>query len=46
MKVVKGALIVMNAEKASSTLFVLQGDTLKYGDVYVASTNQEESTIK
>ena len=41
MKIIKGALIVMKAEKTSSKLFVLRGDTVKYGDAYVASTNQE-----
>ena len=46
MKIVKGALIVMKAEKISSKLFVLQGHTLKYGDASIASTNQEESTIR
>ena len=46
MKVVKGAIIVMKAEKTSSKLFMPQGHALKYGDATVASTNQEESTIK
>ena len=46
MKIVKGALIVMKAEKTSSKLFVLQGHALKYGDAVVTSTIQEESTIK
>ena len=46
MKIVKGALIVMKAEKISSKLFVLQGHTLKYGDASIASTNQEESKIR
>ena len=45
MKVVKSVLIVMTAEKISSKLFVLKGNTLKYGDASVASTNQEESSI-
>ena len=44
MKVVKGALIVMKAE--TSKPFILQGDTLKYGDAFVASINQGESIIK
>ena len=46
MKVIKGALIVIKAEKTSSKLFVLQADMLTYEDAFVASTNQEESTIK
>ena len=46
IKIVNGALIVMKAEKISSKLFVLQRHALKYGDASVASTNQEESTIK
>ena len=46
MKIIKGALAVMKAEKISSKLFMLQGDMLKYGDASAPSTNQEESMIK
>ena len=45
MKAIKGAFLVIKAEKLSSKLFVLQGDTLKHGEASIASTCYEESTI-
>ncbi|KAH9779421.1 hypothetical protein KPL71_007705 [Citrus sinensis] len=44
MKIVKGALVLMNAEKISANLFMLKGETLQEADACVAS-NGEESTM-
>ena len=43
LKVVRGALVVMKAEKLSANLYILMGETLLEGDVSVASTSQENS---
>ena len=45
MKVIKGALVVIKAEKIAVNLYMLSGDTLQEADVSVASASQEESTI-
>ena len=44
LKVVRGALVVMKAEKVSANLYMLSGDTLQDGDASVATTSQEELT--
>ncbi|KAH9753878.1 Integrase catalytic domain-containing protein [Citrus sinensis] len=44
MKIVKGALVLMKAEKIGANLFMLKGETLQEADVCVAS-NGEESTM-
>ena len=46
LKIVRGALVVMKAEKITSNLYMLKGETLQEADSCVASTNhEEESTI-
>ncbi|TXG73740.1 hypothetical protein EZV62_002319 [Acer yangbiense] len=46
LKIVKGALVVMKAEKITSYLYMFKGETLQEADSYVASTNHgEKSTI-
>ncbi|KAH9671607.1 hypothetical protein KPL70_017434 [Citrus sinensis] len=44
MKIVKGALVLMKAEKIGANLFMLKGETLHEADACVAS-NGEESTM-
>lgn len=44
LKVVRGALVVMKAEKLSTNLYIIMGETLQEGDVSIASTSQENST--
>ncbi|KAH9803717.1 hypothetical protein KPL71_001892 [Citrus sinensis] len=44
MKIVKGVLVLMKAEKISANLFMLKGEILQEADVCVAS-NREESTM-
>ncbi|KAH9751148.1 hypothetical protein KPL71_014161 [Citrus sinensis] len=44
MKIVKGALVLMKAEKISANLFMLKGETLQEADACVAS-NEEEPTM-
>ncbi|KAH9715183.1 hypothetical protein KPL71_020951 [Citrus sinensis] len=44
MKIVKGALVLMKAEKIGANLFMLKGETLQEADACVAS-NGEESTM-
>ena len=44
MKIVKGTLVLMKAEKIDANLFMLKGETLQEVDVCVAS-NEEESTM-
>ena len=44
MKIFKGALVLMKAEKISANLFMLKGKTLQEADAYVKS-NGEESTM-
>ncbi|KAH9753523.1 hypothetical protein KPL71_015101 [Citrus sinensis] len=44
MKIVKGALVLMKAEKIGANLFMLKGETLQEAYVCVAS-NGEESTM-
>lgn len=44
LKVVRGALVVMKAEKLSTNLYIFMGETLQEGDVSIASTSQENST--
>ncbi|KAH9754808.1 cysteine-rich receptor-like protein kinase 8 [Citrus sinensis] len=44
MKIVKGALILMRAEKIGANLFMLKGEILQEADACVAS-NGEESTM-
>ncbi|KAI9160216.1 hypothetical protein LWI28_006248 [Acer negundo] len=46
LKIVRGALVVIKAEKITSNLYMLKGETLQEADSCVASTNHgEESTI-
>lgn len=46
MKIVRGALVVMKAEKLAANLFMLKGETLQEADACVASTSKgEESTM-
>ncbi|KAH9679088.1 Integrase catalytic domain-containing protein [Citrus sinensis] len=44
MKIVKGALVLMKAEKINANIFMLKGGTLQEADACVAS-NGEESTM-
>ncbi|KAH9704396.1 hypothetical protein KPL70_011449 [Citrus sinensis] len=44
MKIVKGALVLIKAEKIGANLFMLKGETLQEADACVAS-NGEESTM-
>ncbi|KAH9705857.1 hypothetical protein KPL70_012031 [Citrus sinensis] len=44
MKIVKGALVLMKAEKIGANLFMLRGETLQEANACVAS-NGEESTM-
>ena len=44
MKIVKGALVLMKAEKIDTNLFMLKGETLQDADTCVTS-NGEESTM-
>ncbi|KAH9649806.1 hypothetical protein KPL70_026120 [Citrus sinensis] len=44
MKIIKGALVLMKAEKIGANLFMLKGETLQEADACVAS-NGEESTM-
>ncbi|KAH9670424.1 hypothetical protein KPL70_016984 [Citrus sinensis] len=44
MKIVKGALVLMKAEKIGANLFMLKGETLQEADACVTS-NGEESTM-
>ncbi|KAH9734072.1 Integrase catalytic domain-containing protein [Citrus sinensis] len=44
MKIVKGALVLMKAEKIGANLFMLKGETLQEADACVVS-NGEESTM-
>ncbi|KAH9725713.1 hypothetical protein KPL70_007982 [Citrus sinensis] len=44
MQIVKGALVLMKAEKIGANLFMLKGETLQEADACVAS-NGEESTM-
>jgi len=45
LKVVKGNLVVMKAEKITSNLYMLLGDTLQEADASVAAASQEETTM-
>ena len=45
LKVVKGALMVMKAEKTIANLNMLLGDTLQKVEASIASTNQKETTM-
>ena len=44
IKIVKGALVLMKAEKIGSNQFMLKGETLQKADAYVTS-NGEKSTM-
>ena len=37
MKIIKGALVLMKAEKIGANIFMLKGETLQEDDTYVAS---------
>ena len=41
MKIVKGALVLMKAEKIGADLFMLKGETLQEADACVASNGEE-----
>nr|KYP42748.1 Retrovirus-related Pol polyprotein from transposon TNT 1-94 [Cajanus cajan] len=45
LKVVKGNLVVMKAEKITSNLYLLLGETLQEADASVAAISQEEATM-
>ncbi|KAG2399616.1 Retrovirus-related Pol polyprotein from transposon TNT 1-94 Protease [Vigna angularis] len=45
LKMVKGNLIVMKAEKIAVNLYMLLGDTLQEADASVATTKEEEATM-
>lgn len=46
MKIVRGALVIMKAEKIATNLFMLEGETLPEANACVASTSKgEESTM-
>jgi len=45
LKLVKGNLVVMKAEKITSNLYMLLGDTLQEADASVAAASQEETTM-
>jgi len=45
LKVIKGALVVMRAEKIAANLYMLVGDTLQEAEALVASASQEEMTM-
>ena len=45
LKVVKGSLVVMKAEKVAANLYMLLGDTLQMADASVATGSQEETTM-
>ena len=44
MKIVKGALVLMKAEKIDANLFMLKGEPLQEADACITS-NGEESTM-
>ena len=41
MKIVKGALVLMKAEKIGANLFMLKGETLQEADACIASNGEE-----
>ena len=41
MKIVKGALVLIKAEKIGANLFVLKGETLHEADMWVTSNREE-----
>ena len=46
MKIIKGALVVMKAEKIGANLYMLKGETLEEANACVASSSKgEESTM-
>jgi len=45
LKVIKGFVVVIKAEKIVTNLYMLIGDTLQEVEALVASTNQEETTM-
>ena len=46
MKIIKGALVVMKAEKIAANLYMLKGETQQEGEASIASTSSaEESTM-
>ena len=45
LKVVRGAIVVMKAEKISANLYMLMGDTLQEADASIAAAGQEETTM-
>lgn len=44
MKIVKGALVIMKAEKIAANLFMLEGETLSEANACIVSTNEEEES--
>lgn len=44
MKIVKGALVIMKAEKIAANLFMLEGETLLEANACIVSTNEEEES--
>ncbi|PON75346.1 Zinc finger, CCHC-type, partial [Parasponia andersonii] len=45
MKIMKGTLVVMKAEKITVTLYMLKGDTLMEAETSIASTNSGEESM-
>ncbi|KAH9689170.1 Integrase catalytic domain-containing protein [Citrus sinensis] len=45
MKIVKGALVLMKAEKIGANLYMLKGETLQEADACVASNGEESSMM-
>ena len=45
LKMGKGSLVVMKAEKVAANLYMLLGDTLKMADALVVARSQEETTM-
>ncbi|KAH9647635.1 hypothetical protein KPL70_025262 [Citrus sinensis] len=46
MKIVKGALVLMKAEKIDTNLFMLKGETLQEADACVASKGEESMMMR
>jgi len=45
LKVIKGALVAIRAEKIATNLYMLVGDTLQEAGALLASASQEEMTM-
>ena len=45
MKIIRGALVIMKAEKVAANLYLLKGETLVDGEGSVASSNNKRSSM-